>query len=262
MQPMINIALRSIRATNEQIQLILDREELSFTDPEKLKRVITRVDGVFYDDLSKALQRAYPNHIVAKKGDLKGGKGYTWHIMPIHNTTSLARGLSDWCFSVICKKNDQPEHALVVCPLSGDEYTATRGGGASHNGKRLRVSKIADLQLALISTNLLEKVVAPEKSADYFETYRELEKDCFGIRSAHCIPLELCRVAAGNLDISLLKGISLQETAAGLLIAKEAGGLTSDFAGNPSGDRSSSLICCNPKLLKPIAPKLQRVKAA
>jgi myo-inositol-1(or 4)-monophosphatase len=114
MQPLINIALRSIRATNEQIQLILDREELSFTDPEKLKRVITRVDSVFFDDLSKALQRAYPNHIIAKKGDLRGSKGFTWHIMPVHNTTSLARGLPDWCFSVVCKKNDQPEHRTMA----------------------------------------------------------------------------------------------------------------------------------------------------
>jgi len=259
MQPLINIALRSIRATNEQIQLILDREELSFTDPENLKRVITRVDSLFYEDLSKALQRAYPNHLIAKKGDLKGGKGFTWHIMPVHNTTSLARGLNDWCFSVLCKKNDQPEHALVILPVSGDEYTASRGGGASHNGRRLRVSKISDLQLALLSTNLLDKVSQPELTAPVCEAYIDLDRTCFGLRSAHCIPLELCRVAAGSLDATLLRGISPQETSAALLIAKEAGCLSSEFGGNPLTDRSSTLICCNPKLLKLLAPKVQLV---
>lgn len=260
MQPMINIALRAIRATNEQIQFILDREELSFSDPEKLKRVITRVDNAFHDDLTKALQRAYPNHHIARKGDLKGNpKGYSWHIMPVHNTTGLARGLGDWGFSVLCKKNDQPEHAIVILPRSGDEFTASRGAGASHNGRRLRVSPVKDLSLTLLSTNLLDRVGDVDDVQPLTDSYVDLARHCFGLRSAHCLPLELCRVASGSLDATILFDVTPQDLAAGLLIAREAGALFSDTQGKPLGDRASSIVCCNPKLLKLLAPRLQLI---
>ncbi|WP_020409488.1 inositol monophosphatase family protein [Hahella ganghwensis] len=262
MQPMINIALRAIRSTNEQINLAIEREELSFSDPDAIKRVISRVDSAFYENVSRALQRAYPTHQINKKGDLKGNpKGISWHILPLHNPASLIRGLPDWCFSVICKKNDQPEHALVIFPQSGDEYTASRGSGASLNGKRLRTSKTKDLELTLVSTNILDGIGNKENPTGIFNTYAKLEKDCFGIRSAQCIPEQLVWIAAGKIDAVMLQHISPTETAAGLMIAKEAGALSADFNGNPLTDRTSNLICCNPKLLKNIAPRAKEFTA-
>ncbi|AZZ93324.1 inositol monophosphatase [Hahella sp. KA22] len=260
MQPMINIALRAIRSSNEQINMILEREELSFTDPEKLKRVIARVDAAFYDNLSRALQRAYPTHQINKKGDLKGApKSVSWHIMPVHNTASLVRGLSDWCFSLVCKKNDQTEHAIIIFPVTGDEYTASRGGGASLNGKRIRVSGTKELELSVLSTNILEGVGKREEPATLLEAYAELDKSCFGVRSAHCIPQELAYLASGKIDVAILNNINPLETVAGLLIAKEAGALHSDVRGNPLNERSRSLICCNPKMLKPVSQKAHKL---
>ncbi|OZG74099.1 inositol monophosphatase [Hahella sp. CCB-MM4] len=256
MQPMINIALRAIRSTNEQINLVIEREELSFNDPDAIKRVISRVDSTFYDNLSRALQRAYPTHQIAKKGDLKGNpKGISWHILPLHNPASLIRGLPDWCFSVVCKKNDQIEHALIIFPQNGDEYTASKGAGASLNGKRLRVSKTKDLELTLIATNILDGVGSKENPSPILSTYANLERNCFGIRGANCIPEQLSWIAAGKIDAIILQNITPTETVAGLMIAKEAGALSADFNGNPLTDRTSTLVCCNPKLLKVITPK-------
>ncbi len=256
MQPMINIALRAIRSTNEQINLIIEREELSFTDPDAIKRVISRVDSTFYENVSRALQRAYPTQQIAKKGDLKGNtKAITWHIMPLHNPTSLVRGLPDWCFSMICKKNDQPEHALIIFPQSGDEFTASRGAGASLNDRRLRVSKNKDLELAMITTNVLEDIGSNERRSEIMEAYAELEKASFEVRSGHCIPQQLAWAAAGKIDAAVMNNIDPAEIAAGLMIAKEAGALPGDFAGNPLTEKSKTLVCCNPKLLKSLTPK-------
>jgi len=256
MQPMINIALRAIRSINEQINLIIEREELSFTDPGAIKRVITRVDSTFYENVSRTLQRAYPTHQIAKKGDFKGNaKAITWHIMPLHNAASLIRGLPDWCFSMICKKNDQPEHALIIFPQNGDEFTASRGAGATLNDRRLRVSKNKDLELALIGTNVLEGIGSNERRTEILDAYAELEKASFEVRSGHCIPQQLVWAAAGKIDAAVLDNINPTETAAGLMIAKEAGALSGDFAGNPLTDKSNNLVCCNPKLLKSLTPK-------
>ncbi len=261
MQPMVNMALRAIRSTNEQISFILDREELSFSRPEAISRVVTRVNTTIYDSLSRALQRAYPKHSIAKHGDLTGNKGqFTWHILPLHNPTSMVRGLPDWCYSVICKKDNQAEHALVIFPATGEEFSASRGNGASLNDKRLRVSNNKDIGLALLSTNILDNISEAKTKEALLDIYLELDKDAFGVRSAHCIPQQLVRVAAGKLDAALLINIDPTETAAGLLIAKEAGALTGGFDGRPTTDKSTDMICSNPKMLRVLTQRIQPPK--
>lgn len=261
MQPFINIALRSIRTAVEQIQFLLEREgPLSFGEPDRLKRIIQRVDGLFSDELARALERAYPTHMLAKKGSLEGNKGYSWHIQPLHNSASMARGLKDWAFSVVCKKNGRAEHALVIVPQLGDEYTASRGSGAALNGKRLRVSKTADPRLALISSNLLTSIGTREGSRlDPAQALETLGAVCLDQRASHCLPLDLCQLAAGNVDAVVLDPCPLVELEAGLLIAAEAGALSCDTNGQPFNERSPNLICANPRLLKNLSPKIRSI---
>lgn len=257
MQPMINMALRAIRSTIDDIKMIIDREELSYTRPESIDRVINKVNATFYEHVTKALKRAYPKAHFADYGDLRGpADTHSWHVMPLHNQTSLIHGLPDWCFSVICKKNNQPEHSLVIFPATNEEYTASRGAGATLNERRLRVSTNNELSLAFLSTNLLQDL-AEAADADHILTmYRKLDEHVFDIRSGHCLPQQLVWVAAGKLDATLMTHIYPVETTAALLIAKEAGALTGDFEGRPLTEKSDSVICANAKILRAITQKL------
>lgn len=257
MQPMVNIAIRAIRSTVEEINLILEREELSLSHPENIDRVINRVNAIFYDNVAKALQRAYSTHYIAEYGDLRGKENkHSWHIMPLHNPANLVRGLPDWCFSVICKKNDQTEHALLYFPATNDEYTASRGSGAALNEKRLRVSSNKELSLAVVSTNILSDLSESEAVDSTIERYRKLDNATYEIRSAHCLPLQLAYVAAGKLDATLMTNTEFPEIVAGSLIAKEAGALSGDFEGRPITERSTTIICGNPKILRRITQRL------
>jgi myo-inositol-1(or 4)-monophosphatase len=223
--------------------------------------VINRINVTFYEHVIKALQRAYPKHYFAEYGDLRGRENhYSWHILPVHNQTSLIRGLPDWCFSVICKKNDHSEHSLVIFPATNEEYSASRGSGASLNERRLRVSGNNDLSLALISTNILQNISESATANENLALYRKLDEATFGIRSGHCFPQQIVWVAAGKLDATLMTHTDPLETTAALLIAREAGVLTGDFAGRPVTDRSDSIICSNPKILRAISQKIHRAE--
>lgn len=260
MQPMINMALRAIRSTLDEVRMIIDREELSFSRPELIDRVINKVNATFYEQVTKALKRSYPKSYFAAYGDLRGKKDlHSWHVLPLHNETSLIRGLPDWCFSVICKKNDQTEHSLVVFPATNEEYTASRGSGAALNEKRLRVSGNTDLSLAMLSTNLLQDIAESSESDKAMALYKRISAASFGVRSGHCYPQQLVWVAAGKLDATVLTNITPAETAAALLIAKESGVLTGDFESRPITDRSESIICGNPKILRAISQLLHIV---
>lgn len=257
MQPMINIALRAVRASSEQIQFLLEREEISLSDAGKVTRLVNKINRTFYDDVSNALLRAYPKHHVAAMGVYQNEAGYSWHIMPVHNTTGLIRGLGDWCFTILCQKDGQAEHALVIAPQSGDEYTASRGRGSALNGRRLRVSALTDIKLAVIAQNLLESPQAENTFPKLQQLHEQLNRQCFMLRSSHCLPLALCQVAAGNLDAAYLNGATQAETAAALLIAREAGALTSEFNGAPNTEKSDELLCTSPKFLKTLIKSLK-----
>lgn len=258
MQPMVNIALRAIRSTTADVKMILTKEEFSFERPDSISRTIDRINATFYTKVAKALQRAYPKSHIADYGDLRGKAGnFSWHILPLHNPASLIHGLPDWCFSLVCKKNHHPEHSLVVFPQTDEEYTASKGAGAALNERRLRVTAKQELAVAVVSSNILQQLSNspdPEKTLKF---YQQLDRATNSIRSGHCLPQQLVWVAAGKLDATLLNNADPTETAAALLIAKEAGALTGDFNGGPLTERSHSIICSNAKLLRALSQQLR-----
>ncbi len=258
MQPMINIALRAVRSHLEHLMTVIDRENLSFSDPANLKRVLSRIESSFYEQLSRGLQRAYPTHHIAKRGDLSApAKGFSWHIMPLHNPISLVKRQPDWGFSVLCKKDGHAEHALILMPALNEEYTASRGHGAELNGRRMRVSPLADESLAVASTNLLKglaEVEDPDRRQGLVELYARLDSGVFTLESHRSLAIALAHVAAGKTDLLISKAPTAHEMAAGLLIAKEAGALSSEFNGNPVSDRSPVMLVANPKLAKRVLP--------
>ena len=70
------------------------------------------------------------------------------------------------------------------------------------------------------------------------------------MRRAGSAALDLAYVAAGRLDGFWEFGLSEWDTAAGGLLVTEAGGMVSDFKGNPKYLESDSILAANPKAFK------------
>lgn len=260
MQPMINIALRAIRSANEQLIQALDRDGGNTTNTQDLKRFLAQVEMAYHDSLARALTRAYPTHRIAKRGDFQSAdKGYSWHISTLHNPLSFLRRLPDWGFSVVCKKNGVAEHAILTCPMSQDEFTASRGSGASLNGKRIRASTLANLEHALVASDIPSTPLTQD-NLEQLEAYKEIALSVFQVRSSHCAALDMANVAAGRLDATILQQVNPMELSAALLICKEAGALTGDFSGRPGTENSRQMICANPKLFKIVTQKVNGLR--
>lgn len=256
MQPMINISLRAIRSSNEQLMQLLERDGGKIATAQDLKRFLAQIEMNYYENISRALARAYPAHKIAKRGDfLAADKGFSWHISNIHNPLSFLRGLPDWGISIVCKKGGIAEHGILTFPATQDEFTASRGSGASLNGKRIRVSGVAALESAIIATNVLQAPLTEDNSAK-LNLLKELANASFQVRTTYCAPLDLANVAAGRLDAVVLDQTTPADLSAALLICKEAGGLAGDFNGQPATESSKRILCANPKLFKATTQKL------
>jgi myo-inositol-1(or 4)-monophosphatase len=139
---------------------------------------------------------------------------------------------------------------LVGCvhnPVTGDTFTAVRGGGAFLDGERLAVREVDDLGQVLLATGF---GYAAHRRAHQASVISALLPQVRDIRRIGSGTLDLCGVAAGRVDAYVERGLSPWDLAAGELVAREAGalvtGLASEEGTAPAG--SDLVVVAAPRL--------------
>ncbi|EED32601.1 inositol-1-monophosphatase [gamma proteobacterium NOR5-3] len=255
MEPMTNIALRAARKAGELIVRASDDLERIGVRKKSANDFVSDVDELAEQEIIRQLQRAYPDH--AFLGEESGRTGpadadYVWVIDPLDGTTNFIRGIPHYAVSIGCIYQGRLEHAVIVDPVRREEFTASRGRGAQLNGHRIRVSKLASLDGALLGTGIPFKGHHDDRLPAYAESLAVLAGQCAGIRRAGAASLDLAYVAAGRLDAFWEKGLSVWDMAAGALLVREAGGLVADFDGAENFLDSGDIVCGNPKCFKAV----------
>jgi myo-inositol-1(or 4)-monophosphatase len=128
----------------------------------------------------------------------------------------------------------------VVAPRVGLEFVATLGGGATCNGNPVRPRAVVPLAERLVATGFSYEVSARTRQAGYMAHLLPRVRD---LRRIGCCSLDLCMVAAGNVDAYVEEGAHIWDHAAAGLVVAEAGG-TLEVARSPVGKR---LLICAPR---------------
>src|SRR5262249_22603445 len=136
----------------------------------------------------------------------------------------------------------------IFDPIRNELFTASRGGGAQLNNRRMRVSTIAHLQNALIATGFPFREMNGFHS--YVKMFEAIVPKAAGLRRPGAAVLDLAYVAAGRFDGFWESGLKKWDLAAGMLMIKEAGGLLSDYQGGDNSLESGQIIAGNPKIYK------------
>lgn len=249
MHPIINIALRAAReASTVMVQAWArpDRVKIYEKGPNDF---VTDIDRQVEEMLIAHLRKAYPEHsfLCEEGGSIEGAdKDTTWIIDPIDGTRNFVMGIPHFSISMACVQRNKLQHALVVDPVKGDEFIASKGAGAALNGNRIRVGPRTKLEGSVISLGC-----AGMREYDAMMTLQhKLQGVAGGIRMTGSTALDMAWVAAGRLDAGWSSGVNAWDVAAGMLLIQEAGGLVSDEKGNPDCLHSSTLVFGNPKCFK------------
>lgn len=159
-----------------------------------------------------------------EEGEEAGTSGLCWIVDAIDGTANYVAGLPTWAVSIALQEIE-PEATLVAVvhqPLPGRTFTAVRGRGAWCDGKPLPLVERIDKSLAdsLVATGFAPGVSQRAEQAGQLARVLPHVRDvrCHGAAS-----LELCAVAAGELDGYFESGLQPWDLAAGALIAAEAG---------------------------------------
>ena len=200
--------------------------------------LVTETDRAVEALLVERLRRAVPDHlIVAEEGSAGAGPArpqagqYAWYLDPLDGTTNFAHGHPHFAVSLGVARDGVLLLGVLADPLRGETFAAERGRGATLNGRPIRVSATAELRHALLATGL---PYDRRQHADrYLDTIKAFMLQAQGIRRAGSAALDLCYLACGRFDGYWEWKLSPWDTAAGVLIVGEAGGVVTDFSGAP-----------------------------
>ena len=214
-------------------------------DLKGAKDLVTELDTASEALIVTLLLEQFPSHgILAEEGSYPPGDGrHLWIIDPIDGTTNFAHGFPWFCSSIALESDGRLEVGVIYNPVTDELFTATAGGGAFLNGRRLSVSQRAPLASSLLGTGFpYDCATDPENN---FDAFIRFQKAARGIRRAGAAALDLAYLAAGRLDGFWEVKLKPWDVAAGTLLIREAGGLVTTFDGGDYVVRNHRILASN-----------------
>lgn len=228
---------------------------------------VTAADRQLELVLAAGLARAFPgDRIVGEEhGRRHGAVGRFWTIDPIDGTNQFIHKTGGFCTMLALVVRGRPVVGVVYAPARRSLYYAAKGYGSylvrRHRRRRLRLpDRISRLSAATIG--------GPRRAEHGSAVAQRVRKLVLVRRrvATGSAGLELCAVAAGQLDAAVMTvvGLGIWDTAAAEVIVTEAGGRMTDFHGQPityrwgSWSVSRGVVAAGQRLLPDILQTLRR----
>lgn len=187
--------------------------------------VVTQIDQSVEALITNAISKQFPNDaIIGEEFGLSGGNGsYEWVIDPIDGTTNFIYGFPAFAISIAVRTTQENEVVSgVVYDVPRDRlYEATKGGGSFANGNAIKVTDQDEIADSLIATGFSYSNEIRIRQGKIIQSILTKVRD---IRRAGAASLDLCMVAAGEIDGYFEEGLKPWDYMAGALIVREAGG--------------------------------------
>jgi myo-inositol-1(or 4)-monophosphatase len=158
--------------------------------------------------------------ILGEEGGATGEGELRWVIDPLDGTTNFLFGVPQFAVSVACEDREGSLVGVVLDPIHGESFSATRNGPAERNGAPIAGSRRDDLSTALLSTGFGYSAEVRARQAAVLARVLPRVRD---IRRAGAAALDLGWCACGRYDAYYERGLKLWDRAAGQLIAARAG---------------------------------------
>jgi myo-inositol-1(or 4)-monophosphatase len=192
--------------------------------------VVTEADRAAEQLIYSRLTQARPGDgFLGEEGaSSSSASGVTWVVDPIDGTVNFLYGLPQYAVSIAASRVDEVVAGVVVNVASGEVFAATRGGGATLDGRPLRVRDVVPLDQRLVATgfNYVREVRMHQATA-----VARMLGSVRDVRRLGSAALDLCALAAGRLDAYVEEGLNAWDLAAGGLVAAEAGARVESLAG-------------------------------
>jgi myo-inositol-1(or 4)-monophosphatase len=196
----------------------------------------------------EVLRGRFPDHdVVTEESDIaRTGSRYVWFVDPLDGTTNFAHAYPFFCSSVALTVDGEVVAGAVFDCVKNELFSAERGGGAHLNGRRLKVTKRAELLASLLVTGFPYDL--RDDLAGKLRVFTRFMGEARAIRRDGAAALDLSYVAAGRVDGFWEELLQPWDLMAGRLMVEEAGGVVTRFDGTSLGLRADEIVAANPVL--------------
>ncbi|MGH9026117.1 MAG: inositol monophosphatase family protein [Acidimicrobiia bacterium] len=191
---------------------------------------VSATDTASENAVRDALARAAPDipFFGEEGGGIRADLG--WYCDPLDGTTNFVHRFPIVGLSVALVEDGLPVVGVVDAPILGETYAGRRGGGATRNGDPLAVSTRSPAE-AVCATGF------PFRAKDRLDRFLPVLDRALhsleDLRRAGAASLDLSFTASGTFDGYFELGLGPWDVAAGALLVTEAGGVVSDWDGDP-----------------------------
>ncbi|MHA6298225.1 inositol monophosphatase family protein [Devosia sp. CAU 1758] len=168
---------------------------------------------------------------------------HRWLIDPIDGTTNFIYG-QHYSITIALRRGNQTLCGLVYDPVADEMFTARKGGGAFLNGEPLKVSQSTSVAMMCVGTGLPTPNLSLHPGA--YARLDAIRAPIGAVRIVGSAANSCAWVACGRLT-GYFEETGFVDTAAGILLVEEAGGVISDWWGRGPEfyERTGCLIVAN-----------------
>lgn len=206
------------------------------------KSPVTEADVRCETAIREIIAARFPSH--GFYGEETGSHGLDaeslWLVDPIDGTKAFVREYAMFSTQIALMRNGELVLGVSSAPVYGELSFAERGRGAYLNGNPIRVSRVAALEDAAVSSGNLKSLATSASWARYGRLVAQLGR----IRGYGDF-LHYHLLAAGKIDAVIETDVNILDIAACAAIVTEAGGRFTDLSGAPITLDSTTVLASN-----------------
>lgn len=189
--------------------------------------LVSIADRAVEDMIRAEITANFPDDaILGEEGGAAAGKsGLTWVIDPIDGTVPFLMGLPHWCVVITLIEGAETLVGVIDVPIPGEQFVARAGQGLTIDGVLHRMDTTRRIDQCLIAVGASDRTT-PEPAAGIILGL--MQAGGMFYRNGSGANMLAC-VAAGRLGGYVEAGMNPWDSLAGLLMIREAGGVTHPY---------------------------------
>lgn len=210
---------------------------------------VTVADRAAESAIRDAIRRTYPTHGILgeEHGREPGSSPYMWVIDPIDGTRSFIVGHLHWAILIALNDGTRPVVGVTHQPFVGETFIACAGGDArwqrGTDSRTLHTRACRRIEDAIVITTDPRHFDPAPKAAPYAAVTRDARFVRFG-GDCYCYT----QLAMGLADIVIETGLKPYDIQALIPLIEAAGGVITDWAGEPC-DQGGDVLACGDRRL-------------
>ncbi len=206
--------------------------------------VVSELDGETEQMIAKRLQGEFPHYgFLGEEGHRQESQAGFWVVDPIDGTTNYVRRIAVFAVSIGLVVEKEVVVGVIYQPMTDELFAARKGGGATLNGKPIRVSEVDSIGKALVGSGFPYDAWSSER--DNLTQWGRAVKQAFAVYCTGVAALGLCDVAAGRIDGYWELHLHPWDIDAGACIVQEAGGVVTQVDGQPFDPLGHTVLANN-----------------